>query len=476
MQKPNFLIFMMDTQRARNMSCYGYHRQTTPSIDKIAEEGVFFENHFTPGVWTVPTHASLFTGQYIHGHGCDVGHEYLEDDFPTMAEVFNRHGYHTAGICVNGWVEQEKTCIARGFTEWHLSGPMEAVPPFVYDDDPDKKDNGSWKTVGLVRKWLDEHVGGDPPFVLFVNCAEPHMKYWPPEPFRSKFLLPGTDQDYAKELPQKQFEGTAGQVLNSPDDWQIIKSLRDGETATLDHRMGLIFDYMREQGMLDSTVLMITGDHGDSTGEHGAHTAHCQCAVWDTTLHTPLIIRYPERFPAGKRVRELVQSVDIFPTMMDLAGIEDEAAEEDIQGKSLIPTLDGQAIREFAMAECTKPLEPWTLIPPRIGDHPWDPRDINASWKCARTLEYKYHWSSRGDDRLYHVGVDIDEQQNIIGPKPEIAAELKQKLEDLLLSLTHRDYGDYLNTVHLHHASREVIDRLKAWGLMRDVIGQRRFS
>ena len=470
MRRPNFLIFLMDVQRAKNMSCYGYRLKTTPNIDKIAGEGVVFENHFTPGVWTVPVHASLFTGKYICGHGCDVGHEFMEEDFPTLAEVLNAHGYYTAGICNNGWVEQEKTRIARGFTEYTLARQAEPVPPYLPQrDNPDK---GSWKTVGLVRKWLDEHAKGEKPFLLFINCTEPHMKYWAPQPFRERFLLKGVDDDYARQIPQAQFPGTAGQVVLTQDQWEIVKSLRDGATACLDHRMGLMFDYMRELGVLDETVVFILGDHGDSTGEHGLHTAHCQMAIWDTLLHTPLIVRGPDHFPAGVRVRDLAQTVDVAPTILRIAGVEDGKVWEEMQGKSLLDALHGP-IREFAMAEVQKPLEPFALMSQRTSG--WDPRSVNRRWKCARTLEYKYVWSSDMRDELYNIAEDPDEQKNIISEKPEVARELKQKLEDFLLSLHQRDYGDYLNTTHLK-IDPDVLARLKAWGLVRDIIGARRHS
>jgi len=473
-KNPNFLIFVMDVQGTRNMSCYGYRRKTTPNIDKLAEEGVLFENHFTPGVWTLPTHASLFTGKYVCGHGCGVGHEYLEPDLPTLAEAMNQHGYATAGFTNNGmWVIDQDVGIARGFGEYTIVREAKPVPPFT--PQPDNPDKGSWKTVGLVRKWLDQHSHDDKPFLLFINCTEPHMKYWPPNPFRNRFLLEGVDDEYAMKIPQDQFLGSAGKIVLSPDDWEIVKSLRDGETACLDHRMDLIFDYMEELDVLDDTVLYILGDHGDTNGEHGFHTAHCQTAIWDTLIHTPLIIRGPGYFPAGTRIKHLVQTVDIFPTILEIAGVEDRKLWEEMQGKSLLSALHGQ-IREFAMAEVQKPTEPLALISHR--HEGWDPRVFNRHLKCARTLEYKYIWSSDMQDRLYNIADDPYEQRNVIAEKPEVAEELRGRLEDFLLGLVKRDYGDYFNSERFRRAgykiNPEIINRLKAWGLIRDIAGARR--
>jgi len=205
-------------------------------------------------------------------------------------------------------------------------------------------------------------------------------------------------------------------------------------------------------------------------------------AIWDTMLHTPLIVRGPS-FPKGKRVRHLVQTVDIFPTILELAEIEEESAKsnqrlrlmvkKEMQGKSLLSALGDEPIREFAMAEVQKPLEPFAIMKERCPD--FDPRVINRQWKCARTLEYKYCWASDLCDELYNIQVDPDEQKNIIGEKPEIASELRKKLEDFLLSIEQRDYGDYLNTNHLK-IDKDVLARLKAWGLIRDIIGAKRHS
>lgn len=102
-KKPNVLIFMMDTQGARNMHCYGYRRPTTPNIDRIAAEGALFENHFVTAPWTLPVHASLFTGRYESGHGAGAAHEWLEPGLPQMAEVFNRSGYKSVAFNNNPW-------------------------------------------------------------------------------------------------------------------------------------------------------------------------------------------------------------------------------------------------------------------------------------------------------------------------------------------------------------------------------------
>ncbi len=154
--KPNILIFLMDTQPVRNMGCYGYSKNTTPNIDKIAEEGVVYENHFVTGSWTVPSHASLFTGKYQSGHGVGVQFEFMTSDYPTMSEVLEGAGYQTVLFTNNSWVNQDATNIARGWGDFNLikrpKGQNVRIGPeddFILDTE---EDSGSLYTVKLVQE------------------------------------------------------------------------------------------------------------------------------------------------------------------------------------------------------------------------------------------------------------------------------------------------------------------------------------
>jgi len=184
----------MDTQRAGNVSCYGYPKKTTPNIDLIASEGVIFYNNIIPGVWTLPSHASLFTGRYVSSHGADAHHEFLQDEFPTMAEILGELGYRTVGFSNNGWVSRASG-IARGFDEYYLisrdGGKAQKVEWFYVEEEAlrgEERDRGSLKTINAAMSWIERKYDGKQPFFIFINVIEPHGPYWPPEPFRSKFL------------------------------------------------------------------------------------------------------------------------------------------------------------------------------------------------------------------------------------------------------------------------------------------------
>jgi len=477
MKRPNIFVYMIDTARSDNMSCYGYHRPTTPQISRIAEEGAIFDNHFVVGPWSLPSQVSFMTGKHTCGHGCDTAYQFLEPGIPTLAEVLNRHGYYTAAIQSNPWVQQDEGDCMRGFTDftrpgaWSGKGGLPPVPPYVPVEG--ESDTGiCWKMVGWVEDWLNRNAQREEPWMLFVLTGETHMKCWPPLKYRKQFLPEGFPDDKAKAVPQSQFLGTAGVVTMTAADWEIVRCLRDGAMAYVDNAIGEILNNMRKRGILDDTIFIVTSDHGDTHGEHGHHTAHCQTALWDTMLHTPLIMRYPARIPAATRVPHLAANVDVMPTLLELCGIDDEEAKRHIQGHSLLKAIDGQPVRDFVMAEVAKALEPMHLT---WREHPnrdqFDYRIYNRFLKAARTLEWKYIWTSDMRDELYHVATDAAEQTNVIAQHPDVARDLKLKMENLLLSLDHRDYGDRLKHTGHVKVDPEIERRLKAWGILREVIG-----
>ena len=474
-ERPNILIFVMDTQPVRNMVPYGYEKPTTPNVARIAAEGLVYENHFVTGSWTVPSHASLFTGKYQTGHGIGGQHEYLSPSLPTMAELLNRCGYQTAGFSNNTWVNQDDTNIARGFQEFVLvRRPRGQNPQIGPEDDfvvEDEVDSGSAQTVELVRQWFANSYDGDRPFFLFINCVEPHLRVWAPEPFRSQFLQSGIDESEARAVNQDIFAERLGRVPGRPDgymnehDWAILKSLYDGETACLDQRMGQLFDHLRSLKLLDDTLLLIISDHGDLLERKGMMGHHL--SLFDDLVHTPFIARWPGVVPAGRRFDGFVQICDLFPTLLDLLQVEDDSLWHEMQGVSLTPTWSGETVRDFAVSEYMKPLQ--TVERALRHDPEFNYRLWLRRLKTIRTHEWKYHWCSDGRDMLFRIDTDPGERDNVLEVNPQQAAELRHKLEAFLMTLERHDYGDRLRNHGFRNVRWDNVDKLRAWGLYRDV-------
>jgi arylsulfatase A-like enzyme len=242
-------------------------------------------------------------------------------------------------------------------------------------------------------------------------------------------------------------------------DWEILKSLYDGETACLDHRMGLLFDYLEARGLLDDTLLIITSDHGDLLDRKG-YLGHEPLALFDELIHTPLIVRYPGIVPGGKRIEHMVQICDWFPTFLELLHIEDAKVKREMQGVSLLPTWDDKPARDFIVAEH----QPLLLEAHWFFDNNFDLRPWLGRLKTIRTLEWKYIWSSDGNDQLFDINQDPGESINLIASEQSRASDMRMQLENFLLGIERRDYGD-----RLHGNYTPFVERLKAWGFFREL-------
>ncbi len=470
---PNVIIFMMDTQGVVNMSAYGYRRKTTPNIDALLSECCLFENHFVTAPWTLPVHASMFTGRYESGHGAGAQHEALEPGIPHMPEVFRKNGYRTVAVNNNYWASNKtEWSSGKGYDEViHYNLPEIApVPPFIPSDNPDERDRGALKGIGVAHKWIqDNYVNGDgKPFFMYFNAYDIHDPFYPPEPWRSQFLLEGYKYEDIRQTQSYQNPGTIGDVTPTLDQWMALASLKDANTACVDDRVGKFVEALRQSGVLDDTIFIITGDHGDCIGQHIGYEMHSQNGVYDHVCHTPLIIRYPEVFQAGSRCEELVQIIDIFPTLVQIVGIEDKQAEVSIVRKSLLDALKGP-VRDFALIEAQRSVHNMRITWSKAKDiEHADVRMFNVWYKAARTKRYKYVWVSNGDDRLFDCVNDPDERWNIIHKMPEEAARLHKGMEELLMSMEQRYYPDLITPDRqLRYdpvVTTTLARRLGAWG------------
>jgi arylsulfatase A-like enzyme len=473
---PNVLIFVMDTQPVRNLTPYGFDRPTSPNLERIAGEGLVYDHHYVTGCWTVPVHCSLFTGKYVSGHGTDVQHEFFSPSFPTLAEILGRRGYQTVGFSNNTWVNQDETNIARGFQQFVLvKRPGGQNPQIGPEDDfilPEEVDSGSARTVELVQRWFRDERDPARPFLMFINCVEPHLRVWAPQPFRGQFLMPGVSEAEALAVNQDEFAERLGRVPNRPDghmsetDWAILKTLYDGETACLDERIGWLADHLRGLGVLDQTLLIFISDHGDLLDRRGMMGHHL--SLFDDLIHTPLIVRWPGVVPAGARHSGLVQICDWLPTLMEVASVpRDDEAWGHMQGVSLTPTWQGREVRSFAVSEYMKPLQ--TIERTLRHDPDYDFRQILRRWKSIRDHEFKYHWASDGQDMLFDMRADLGERHNLVAARPEKTAEMRKALEGFLLSLKRVDFGDAMRNHGFRNVRWDNVERLRAWGVYRDV-------
>ena len=257
---------------------------------------------------------------------------------------------------------------------------------------------------------------------------EAHSPYHPPRDYLVPYL--GDDVDKAKELSIDAGTWTyiSGKEQKTTEDFRILNALYDGELLYLDFRIGQLLDYLREINIMDDTILIITADHGENFGDHQL-MGHCLC-VYDTLVHVPLIIRYPKSFDPGLRVDEQVQTTDLYPTILDIIGIDWNGGEQ-IQGCNLLKDIEHRP-SAFAIAEHAFCLDAFKVLMGKNGD--LDILKFVRRLKTIRIGEYKYIWASDGRDELYNIRLDSEELDNLIDDEPEKAEELKALLIEWLES------------------------------------------
>lgn len=482
-------MIIMDTARAANFSCYGYERITSPHIDKIAEEGILFKNAISPSPWTLPSHVSMFTGLYPSEHGLTEDKISIGKNIYSvrtqrpfryfLPEILHREGYRTVGFSNNPWVshnfgfdkgfdffsETWKLKRKRSLTKKIITKVRTVVPQKFHPVINNLKvrmsrfvqsDSGVGETITVMKEWFDKNRDDNTPFFVFFNFLEPHLPYLPPKPFDTRFITSSSDAKRLRKVNQNHLSYIAGELEMGSGDFDILKSLYDGEIAYLDSRLKEIFDYFKELNMMDDTFLVITSDHGENIGEHGL-MGHQFC-LYDTLLRVPLIMRCPEFSFRGKIEEKYVQLSDIFYTLLDVLDIPFEG--QDVHKRSFL----NRDYSELIFAEHEVPKISLTVLENRFSD--FKKKSLGQELKCIYSNGMKYIWNSRKVDELYDLNSDPDEENNLFQEKGDLASRLLSELQDKVGSLIGSDREDALDSKELpqEDLDKEIADKLRDLG------------
>ena len=402
MKKPNIVLFGIDSLRADHLSCYGYPRLTTPHLDRFARGGTLFEKTFSAHVPTTSAYASMLTGmdcfstQIValrHKGG-------LRPEVKTLAEILKDEGYSTSCVGFTG------NPSSRGF-DTYLDYPAW----------------GSWnegrspKAQNLNEVTLPELerlVAQDDPFFLFLRHMDPHAPYLPPEPFERMFYHGDeTDPKNKSMEPVMNFKPFrdffASWLPPSVTDKDYVIAQYDGAIAYMDACIQTLFTALEAHGILEDTIVVINGDHGETLYEHECWFDHH--GVYDNVLHVPLIIRYPKKVPAGKRVTGFNQHKDLVPTVLELADINTPI---DFDGQSLMKLVRGEVPSfesEVYLTECTWMRKHGLRTP---------------QWKLIVALEPDFHF--KPEVELYNLTEDPLENTNIADSHPDVVELLQGRM------------------------------------------------
>ena len=409
---PNIVLIVLDTTRRDFLGCYGNPGKLTPVLDALAAEAVVYEDAISPGSWTPPAHASIFTGFHPVTHGCSHEHHlWLDEDFVTLAEMLDVAGYQTVALNSNRIIEECN--LLQGFSDViSLEGPYDKLKlhslASVLGWPEAWVDKGSAEGCDSLKSWLIGKYDRRDPVFVFVNLLEAHAPYIPPRSARAAHLPEGTSYLEATRFGM-QFDPIVAMAIGRTDRYAraVTTAMYRAAVAYQDRRLGDLLQLLDGQLDPENTLLIITADHGEHLGKGGNWTH--QYTVNDALIHVPLIIRYPRLFPAGA-------VYDVLEVDCPVPGL---------PGRSLVP--EHFVARQETFAQVSP--DP-VFLPMIVWTHGFEVgvREFNNHLRAIRTDRHKYVWSSGGDHRLFDVVSDPFEEHNLVESAPEIAAELQQRL------------------------------------------------
>jgi arylsulfatase A-like enzyme len=458
-KKPNILLITMDTVRADHTSLYGYERDTTPNLREFAKTATLYTRAIATSDFTLPTHASIFTGLYPNWSGAsappnaDARHvaNPLSPDKTTLAELLRGQGYWTAESAANFGFLAPWTGLARGFAASDFPRPVSiANRPFYLRASAQRLLNLVASTARLnknsvsafdinhrVLQFLDASKASGAPFFLFVNYMDAHSPYAPDPPFDTRY--PGLDRNFAFHFTS--LESLVNEGKLTVQEAAHLTSQYDGGIAEEDAAIGDLLKLLRESGRYDDTLIVVTADHGDTHGEHDL-IDHFVGFVYQELVHVPLVIKYPGQHDAS-RSDDLVSQVDILPTILDSLAIKPGFA---VQGRSLLkPAPEGGAI--LYSQGTRNPLM-------GVGN----PR-FNGLRRAIFSGSMKLILWTAGPPELYDLATDPAEQHNLYKPDDPRAVELRRGLESWISAMPRLSVPHNLDKVNA--------ERLKSLGYVQ---------
>jgi len=387
--RPNIVILGLDTLRVDHLGCYGYARQTSPNIDRLAQSSTLFHNCFSTSAWTAPAWGSLFTGMLPSQHSLLFypAPGALRPEFPTLAEALHEAGYVTGGFHGGGYVDAGFG-FARGFLEYVTKGLRLG------------------DSLESCRQWLRDNRRR--PFFLFWHGYDCHMPYEPPAEF-DRF-----DAGYRGTYDVSTLYMPGGSLPTQQGDHEHIVAKYDGEIAYSDSMVARILHELESLQLLDSTLIVVVSDHGEEFMEHGGYD-HTR-TLYDELIRVPLVVRFPHSSRAIQR-SELISLVDLFPAICIWAGVEAPASH------GMSPSQLRDAPREAVIAETgylRRYLEDTEGL---VWQHKKNRPEL---LRCVRNRRWKLMLDDRDQPHaLFRLSEDPHEIVDLLEVKPGIAQELE---------------------------------------------------
>lgn len=394
-EKNNVIVIVMDTTRVDRLGCYGYSRQTSPNVDELAKDSLVYDRAIAPSSWTLPSHASLFTGKFASSHGAkyDSKGQFalidaiegpstydryrvrgLAKDELTLAMVLKQEGYTTGAVVAAIWLKKIFG-LNKGFE--------------FYDDTGVETVNGrlAESVTASAIDWIDKTRRKK--FFLFLNYFDAHAPYMPPEDF-AKVFMPET-------------VWVRGKPTRKAND-----ALYDAEILYMDHYIGQLLKKLKEYNLYDKTMIIVTADHGELMGEHNKFQHGFD--LYQQEIHIPMLIKYPHGEVSPARTATRVQLVDIMAIILERLKID---IPDGCQG-NFPPDLGHPIVSEVS---------------------PLPMEAVNGNWRAIYDGDFKFIWNSKGNHLLFNLKKDPGEKVNLILFGQQRADQMLSKLNRYMSNL-----------------------------------------
>ena len=432
---PNVLFVILDTVRKDRLSVYGYDEPTTPVLDDFAEEARVYDHAVAPAPWTLPVHASLFTGLYPSEHNATQETPYLEDA-TTLAESLSTAGYATSCYSSNAWITPY-THLTDGFDDQDnffkvmpgdlLSGPLARIWKTMNDNDrlrslADRlvelgnsvherlaagggEDSKTPAVIDQTQEFIDD---SDEPFFSFINLMDAHLPYHPPEEYVEEFT-PGVD---STEVCQNSKAYNCGARDIGDEEWADIQGLYDAEIRHMDDQLGRLFGWLKSENLWEETMVVVAADHGELHGEHDLY-GH-EFNIYDQLVNVPLLVKHPELDPG--RDEGVVELLDCYHTILDTTGVEGEGQPLDPNRSLLSDSYRDIELGDHAFVEYHRPVVELNQLESKASEAGIE-LDANSRFysrmRAARQPAAKYIRNERIPDEAYRLDTDPGEQENV---------------------------------------------------------------
>jgi arylsulfatase A-like enzyme len=476
---PNIILIVVDALRAKNLSCYGYNKLTSPNIDNLVKNSILFENAYSCATTTYPSLTSIFSGKYPLSHGIIKHNRSLTStDIDALnnsgtiflPEILKHQGYTTLAVDWMGrWLKRGYdyySGILSPFTTKlysvlkYLFKSEELASRIAHPKLIDHAENVTKRSINLIKKYEKEK------FFLFIHYWDTHIPYNPPERYYKKFVnddygINYDVEDIVNKFNPAYYKKYFEQTYRIPSNVIKINELfarYDGSISYIDHQLSRLFKTLESLEISDETMIILTSDHGESLTEHGIYFGHH--GLYDATVHVPLIMSY-SALPKNKRIKSFVQHIDITPTILDILKI--NANNLYLDGESLLPLIDDKIteIRKSIYVE---------------------EADVEQK-RAIRTYKHKYITALSekdaycqacgvihgGVEELYDLQNDPEETNNIIINNPEVSDILKNELSNLIKNIEDKKEKNQLMLIHkkgdsVPREEKIIEERLRALG------------